>query len=56
MTTRLHHRRSVVCAAFASAALTLAFGPGQCNTLYPASMAPSLVAGAPLASDGIKCH
>ena len=33
-----------------------AFGPGQCNTLYPASMAPSLVAGAPLASAGIKCH
>lgn len=32
-----------------------AFGPGQCNTLYPASMAPSLVAGSPLASDIIKC-
>lgn len=33
-----------------------AFGPGQCNTLFPAGMAPNLVAGAPLASDIIKCQ
>jgi len=33
-----------------------AFGPGQCNTLYPSGMAPSLVAGSPLASDIIKCQ
>lgn len=33
-----------------------AFGPGQCNTLFPAGMAPNLVAGAPLASDVIKCQ
>jgi hypothetical protein len=33
-----------------------AFGAGQCNTLYPASSSPNLVAGAPLASDTIKCQ
>ena len=33
-----------------------AFGPGVCNTLFPAGMAPSLVAGSPLASDVIKCQ
>jgi len=33
-----------------------AFGPGQCNTLYPACMDPALVAGAPLVRDIVKCH
>jgi hypothetical protein len=33
-----------------------AFGNGQCNTIDPTSSAPNLVAGAPLASDIIKCQ
>jgi hypothetical protein len=33
-----------------------AFGPGQCNQLYPTSLAPQLVAGAPIVNDVIKCH
>lgn len=32
-----------------------AFGPSACNSLYPTDMAPNLVAGAPVASDIIKC-
>lgn len=30
-------------------------GSGQCNTLYPAGLSASLVAGAPIALDVIKC-
>ncbi|MFO1196911.1 MAG: DUF6351 family protein, partial [Burkholderiaceae bacterium] len=33
-----------------------AFGSGQCNTLDPGGSSPNLVAGAPLASDIIKCQ
>jgi len=33
-----------------------AFGPGQCNTLYPACLDPAMVAGAPLARDIVKCQ
>ncbi len=33
-----------------------AFGPGQCNTLYPTCMDPAMVAGAPLVRDIVKCH
>lgn len=33
-----------------------AFGSSRCNTLFPTSSAPNLVAGAPLASDVIKCQ
>lgn len=33
-----------------------AFGESQCNTLFPASSAPILVAGAPIAADIIKCQ
>jgi hypothetical protein len=33
-----------------------AFGPGQCNALFPTSMSPNLVAGSPIASDVIKCQ
>jgi hypothetical protein len=32
------------------------FGPGRCNQLYPTSLAPHLVAGAPIMSDVIKCQ
>ena len=31
-------------------------GSGQCNTLYPAGLSASLVAGAPIALDVIKCQ
>jgi hypothetical protein len=33
-----------------------AFGAGQCNTLDPTGSSPNLLAGAPLASDIIKCQ
>ena len=33
-----------------------AFGPGQCNTLYPSSLSPALVAGEPIQSEIIKCR
>jgi hypothetical protein len=33
-----------------------AFGPGRCNQLYPMSLAPHLVAGAPIVSDVIRCQ
>jgi hypothetical protein len=33
-----------------------AFGSNRCNQLFPTSSAPNLVAGAPLASDVIKCQ
>jgi hypothetical protein len=35
---------------------TQAFGTGQCNTIYPPSLTPNLVAGAPIQDRILKCQ
>ncbi|MBI4185341.1 MAG: hypothetical protein HY521_15215 [Proteobacteria bacterium] len=33
-----------------------AFGPGACNAIYPSSLTPNLVAGAPIQGRILKCE